>query len=62
MVEYAKLILSKVSFNSELFCKELNKALDKLLPYEQEELKVWLDNYTKDKPELIDCVVSINKK
>ncbi|MDO4230176.1 MAG: hypothetical protein Q4C98_10200 [Capnocytophaga sp.] len=54
MIEYTKMILSKVSFNPELFRKELKKAIDSLLPYEVEELKIWLDAYTKNKPELIE--------
>ena len=40
MFEYTKTILSKVSFDPTLFGKELNKAMDRLLPYEVEELKV----------------------
>ncbi|MFK8265684.1 hypothetical protein [Capnocytophaga cynodegmi] len=61
MIEYTKTILSKVSFDPGLFRKELNKAMDRLLPYEVEELKVWLDAYTKNKPELIECVAYIEK-
>ncbi|CEN32610.1 hypothetical protein [Capnocytophaga cynodegmi] len=62
MIEYTKTILSKVSFDPGLFRKELNKAMDRLLPYEVEELKVWLDTYTKNKPELIECVAYIENK
>ena len=40
MFEYTKTILKKVSFNSDLFCKELEKALKRLLPYEVEELTI----------------------
>ena len=61
MIEYTKLILSKVSFDPTLFCKELKKAVDRLLPYEVEELKVWLDVYTKNKPELKECMVHMEK-
>ena len=32
MFEYTKVILKKVSFNSELFCRELEKSLQRLLP------------------------------
>ncbi|AEK22875.1 hypothetical protein [Capnocytophaga canimorsus] len=57
--EYTKMILVKVSFDPELFCKELKKAIDKLLPYEVDELKVWLSTYTENKPELMECLVCI---
>ncbi len=50
--EYTKTVLKKVSFNVDLFCKELKKALEKLLPYEVEELKIWLEEFTSDRPEL----------
>lgn len=56
MFEYTKTILKKVSFNSELFCKELEKSLKRLLPYEIEELAIWLKNYTANKPELFVCM------
>ena len=61
MFECTKTILSKVSFDPTLFGKELNKAMDRLLPYEVEELKVWLDAYTKNKPELSHCKVLMDK-
>lgn len=61
MIEYTKTILAKVSFDPNLFCKELKKAMDRLLPYEVEELKVWLDGYTKNKPELMQCMLYIEK-
>lgn len=41
MLEYLKLILSKVSFSRELFEKELKKAIQMLVPNEIEQLKVW---------------------
>jgi DNA replication protein DnaD len=53
MFEYTKTVLKKVSFNSELFCKELKKGLESLLPYEIEELTIWLKNFTANKPELL---------
>ncbi|MFY8186673.1 MAG: hypothetical protein ACOVLC_01820 [Flavobacterium sp.] len=52
MFNYTKRILESVSFDLNLFNKELKKALKSLLPYEIEELKVWLANYIKQKPEL----------
>ncbi len=41
MLEYAKKILSKVSFDAQLFEKELRKALKVLMPREIRELKNW---------------------
>lgn len=38
MLAYTKEILEKVSFDSDLFFRELNKALNMLLPHEIEEL------------------------
>lgn len=59
MFEYTKTILKKVSFNSELFRKELEKALKRLLPYEIDELIIWLKTYTANKPELYMCLNTI---
>jgi len=56
MFEYSKTVLQKVSFNSELFCKELEKAISRLLPYEVEELAIWLKQFTANKPELYYCM------
>ncbi|MGB5462174.1 MAG: hypothetical protein WBM92_02310 [Aureibaculum sp.] len=50
--EYTKTVLKKVSFNVELFCKELEKAVIRLLPYEIQELKIWLREFTASRPEL----------
>lgn len=56
MFEYTKTVLTKVSFNLDLFCKELEKALDRLLPYEINELVIWLKQFTANKPELYVCM------
>jgi len=56
MFEYTKTILKKVSFNSDLFSKELEKALTRLLPYEVKELIIWLKVFTSNKPELYICM------
>ncbi len=56
MFEYTKTILKKVSFNSDLFCKELEKSLQRLLPYEIDELSIWLKQFTANKPELFVCM------
>ena len=52
MFEYYKTVLKKVSFSSDLFCKELEKALKRLLPHEISELTIWLRQFTSNKPEL----------
>ncbi|WP_439128074.1 hypothetical protein [Polaribacter sp.] len=60
MFEYTKTVLKKVSFNSDLFCKELEKAMKRLLPYEIEELTIWVKQFTANKPELYVCMTIIN--
>jgi hypothetical protein len=50
--DYMKGILEKMSFDPELFAKELKKANNVLLPYEMEKLNNWLILFTKEKPEL----------
>ena len=52
MFEYTKTVLKKVSFDVELFCKELKKAIKRLLPHEIQELRIWLHDYTSNRPEL----------
>ena len=52
MFEYSKTVLKKVSFSSDLFCKELEKALARLLPHEINELSIWLKLFINNKPEL----------
>ena len=37
MFSYTKSILERVSFDAKLFCKELEKAIKNLLPYEIEQ-------------------------
>jgi hypothetical protein len=55
MFNYTKNVLERVSFDPLLFCKEVRKALKVLLPYEIEQLKDWLMQYTQEKPELQHC-------
>jgi hypothetical protein len=50
--DYTKSVLERVSFDPILFTKELKKAVKNLLPYEIEQLKRWLQFFTKEKPEL----------
>lgn len=60
MFEYTKTILNKVSFDVTLFCKEVEKALKRLLPYEIEELKVWIIALTRQNPQLNQCLIYLN--
>jgi len=60
MYEYTKTVLKKVSFNSDLFCKELEKALNRLLPYEIDELTIWLKQFTANKPDLYVCLALVD--
>ena len=57
---YTKTVLERVSFDAKLFCKELEKALKMLLPYEIEQLTEWLLNFTIEKPELRQCLLNEN--
>ncbi|MCF1192066.1 hypothetical protein LRR18_10770 [Mangrovimonas sp. AS39] len=57
MFEYTKTVLRKVSFDVSLFCKEVQKALQRLLPYEIEELKVFIDSLITQNPELNQCLI-----
>lgn len=41
MLEYFKIILSKVSFDKKLFERELRKAIKSLVNNELDELKKW---------------------
>ena len=57
MFEYTKTVLKKVSFDATLFCKELQKAIKRLLPYEIEELKIFIYSLIKQNPELNQCLI-----
>jgi len=60
MLDHTKNVLKRVSFDVSLFCKELEKACKVLLPYELEELVLWLSKFIKEKPELQHCMLLIN--
>ena len=62
MLDHTKNVLKKVSFDVSLFCKELEKACRVLLPFELEELALWLSKFIKEKPELQHCMLLINSK
>ncbi|EKT4499383.1 hypothetical protein RYR30_001550 [Flavobacterium psychrophilum] len=53
MLDYTIFILEKVSFNLNLFSKELQKALKILIPADIMQLQDWFYYFTKDKKELL---------
>ncbi|MDO5977790.1 hypothetical protein [Flavivirga spongiicola] len=57
MLEYTKTVLRKVSFDATLFCKEVQKAVNRLLPYEIEELKIFIHSLVQQNPELNQCLI-----
>ena len=57
MFEYTKTVLNKVSFDVNLFCKEVEKAIQRLLPYEIEELKIFINSLIQQNPELNKCLI-----
>ncbi|WP_034043833.1 hypothetical protein [Wocania ichthyoenteri] len=57
MLEYTKTVLKKVSFDTTLFCKEVQKAVSRLLPYEIEELKIFIHSLVLQNPELNQCLI-----
>jgi hypothetical protein len=61
MLNYVKLILTKVSFDSHLFEKELRKAFARLLQVEIQELKQWCyDQYSHVYSHILDrCFVAV---
>ena len=60
MFDYTKAVLAKVSFDPQLFCKELKKAMNRLLPHEIEELRIWVNSLIKQNPELNQCLIYLN--
>ncbi len=57
MLEYTKTVLKKVSFDATLFCKEVQKAVERLLPYEIVELKIFIQSLVQQNPELDKCLI-----
>ena len=55
MFNYTVEVLKKVSFDLQLFTKELTKALSRLLPHEIQELKIWFYNLIQERPMLASC-------
>ena len=56
MFDYTVAVLEKVSFDANLFSKEVEKALKRLLPHEIEELKIIIQRMTIEKPQLQSCL------
>jgi len=57
MLEYTKTVLNKVSFDASLFCKEVQKAVQRLLPHELDELKLFILSLVRQNPELNQCLI-----
>lgn len=54
MLEYAKVILPKVSFSKELFRKELNKCIDWVEADQLHELYKWCyENFNETYPDVL---------
>jgi hypothetical protein len=57
MIEYAKVILPKVTFNKFLFRKELLKCINWMKPSERTELRQWcFVTFSKQYPDVLDEV------
>lgn len=57
MFEYTKTVLKKVSFDANLFCREVQKAIQRLLPYELEELEIFIKALILQNPKLNQCLI-----
>jgi len=54
MIEYAKIILPKVSFSKDLFAKELKKCIGWVEKEEQQELRDWCyENFYNQYPNVL---------
>ncbi|MEC4117693.1 hypothetical protein [Myroides phaeus] len=60
MFDFARTVLENVSFDPKLFYKELQKAINHLLPYDLDQLEQWVSGYVQEKPELHDSLSLIN--
>jgi len=57
MFDYTITVLEKVSFDVNLFVREVEKAVKRLLPHEIEELKIFIDSLVAQKPQLSPCLI-----
>ena len=62
MFEYTKEVLKKVSFDVKLFCREVEKAVKRLLPHEIDELRIFINSLINKNPELKQCQVYLEIK
>lgn len=60
MFEYTKEVLKKVSFDATLFCKEVEKAINRLLPHEIEELRDFILGLIETNPRLKKSLVYVD--
>lgn len=61
MLEYAKVILPKVSFSRELFRKELAKCINWVSEAEIDNLKEWCyENFREMYPEVLNKAFAMN--
>ena len=61
MLSYTKEVLQKVSFDVRLFCAEIKKAVNRLLPHELDELREFVYQLSKNKPQLQKGLIYIPK-
>ena len=61
MLSYTKEVLRKVSFDVRLFCREIKKAVNRLLPHEIEELREFVLQLSRNKPQLQKGLLYIPK-
>jgi hypothetical protein len=55
MIEYARVLLPKVSFSRELFRKELHKCINWVTKEELKELRIWCyKNFNEIYPNLLN--------
>ncbi|MDN6280402.1 MAG: hypothetical protein L0J45_05295 [Psychroflexus sp.] len=59
MLDYTKEILNKVSFDAQLFARELAKAVQILQPHELDELKEFIMVLCRQNPQLRPSLVHI---
>lgn len=59
MLDYTKEILNKVSFDTQLFARELAKAVRVLQPDELDELKEYIMTLCRQKPQLRPSLVHL---
>lgn len=60
MFDFSRTILENVSFDPKLFYKELQKAINHLLPYDLDQLEEWVNGFIQGKPELQESLELLN--